>query len=74
MKVFKTSLYQSFSDSLKKVFYHLYFNAFRLGSEMAIRQDNAADINTRFDIDLDSIPAESEGRLEVFNLKQDGPC
>ena len=59
-------------DSLKKVFYHLYFNAFRPGSEMAIRQDNAADINTRFDIDLDSIPAESEGRLEVFNLKQDG--
>ena len=59
-------------DSLKKVFYHLYFNAFRPGSEMAIRQDNAADVNTRFDIDLDSIPAESQGRLEVFNLKQDG--
>ena len=59
-------------DSIKKVFYHLFFNAFRPGSQMAIRQDNAADVNTRFEIDLDSISPNDEGRLDVFNVKQDG--
>jgi hypothetical protein len=35
-------------ETLNKVFYHLYFNAFKPGSEMAIRQKNSADKNTRF--------------------------
>lgn len=59
-------------DSLTKVFYHLYFNAFQPGSDMAIRQNNGADDNTRFDVDLDSIQPEDEGRLIVKNLRQDG--
>ena len=59
-------------DTLQKVFYHLYFNAFKPGSDMAVRQDNGADRNTRLDIDLDDIRPEDEGRLLVKNLKQDG--
>tara|TARA_A200000113_G_scaffold220319_1_gene230295 strand:- start:155 stop:1999 length:1845 start_codon:yes stop_codon:yes gene_type:complete len=59
-------------ETLKKVFFHLYFNAFKPGSEMAIRQDNSADKNTRFKLDLDSLTAKQEGFLKVYNLSQNG--
>ena len=59
-------------DSLKKVFYHLYFNAFQPGSEMSVRVKTGKDKNTRFDIDIDSLRPDEIGYLKVFNLKQDG--
>jgi hypothetical protein len=59
-------------DTLKKVFYHLYFNAFQPGSEMAERIKTGKDKNTRFDIDLDSLQPDEVGRLKVSNLQQDG--
>ncbi len=55
-----------------KVFYHLYFNAFQPGSEMAIRLKNAADTNRRFKIDIDSLTLEQQGFLKVTNLRQNG--
>ena len=58
-------------DTLNKVFFHLYFNAFKKGSEMAIRLDNGDDANTRFDIDINKLEPEEEGFLNVSNLKQD---
>ena len=59
-------------DSLKKVFYHLYFNAFQPGSEMSVRVKTGKDKNTRFDTDIDSLRPDEIGYLKVFNLKQDG--
>ena len=59
-------------ETLRKVFFHLYFNAFRPGSEMAIRQDNSADKNTRFKIDIDSLDPKQQGFLKVYNLSQNG--
>ena len=59
-------------EILKKVFFHLYFNAFKPGSEMAIRQDNSADRNTRFKIDIDSLDPKQQGFLKVYNLSQSG--
>ena len=59
-------------ETLNKVFFHLYFNAFKPGSEMAIRQNNSADKNTRFKIDLDSLVPKQEGFLKVYNLSQNG--
>lgn len=59
-------------DSLKKVFYHLYFNAFQPGSEMSVRVKTGKDKNTRFDIDIDSLRPDEIGYLKVFNLKQNG--
>ena len=59
-------------DSLKKVFYHLYFNAFQPGSEMAVRIKNGKDKNTRFRVDIDSLKSDEVGYLNVSNLKQDG--
>ncbi len=59
-------------ETLHKVFYHLYFNAFRPGSEMAVRLKSAPDQNRRFKVDLDSLTAEQQGFLKVIDLKQDG--
>src|SRR5210317_1686408 len=57
-------------ETLHKVFYHLYFNAFQPRSEMAIRLKNAADKNRRFDIDLDSLTLDQQGFLNVTGLTQ----
>ena len=59
-------------DSLKKVFYHLYFNAFQPGSEMSERIKTGKDKNKRFLIDIDSLNPNEIGYLKVSNLKQDG--
>ena len=59
-------------ETLKKVFYHLYFNAFQPGSDMAIRLKNGGDKNRRFKISLDTLSKDQSGYLKVFNLKQDG--
>ena len=59
-------------DTLNKVFYHLYFNAFQPGSEMAARIVYGKDKNKRFKIDFNTIPPEEEGWLKVSNIKQDG--
>ena len=57
-------------DVLNKVFYHLYFNAFKPGSEMAARIKNGSDKNTRFDIDIDTIDYKQQGYLKVYDLMQ----
>ena len=59
-------------ETLYKVFYHLYFNAFQPGSEMAVQLKNSPDKNTRFDVNLDSITKDQQGFLKVENLTQDG--
>ncbi|MDB4643823.1 M1 family metallopeptidase [Flavobacteriaceae bacterium] len=59
-------------ESLSKVFYHLYFNAFRPGSDMAIRLKNGGDRNGRFKVDLDSLNEFQSGYLKVSSLKQNG--
>tara|TARA_B110000263_G_C15301464_1_gene508210 strand:- start:588 stop:2417 length:1830 start_codon:yes stop_codon:yes gene_type:complete len=59
-------------ETLQKIFYHLYFNAFQPGSEMAIRLKNSKDKNRRFKIDLDSLLPASRGRIQIKNLKQNG--
>ena len=59
-------------ETLKKIFYHLYFNAFHPESDMAIRLKNGGDKNRRFEINLDILSADQSGYLKVSNLKQDG--
>ena len=59
-------------ETLHKVFYHLYFNAFKPGSEMAVQLKNSPDRNTRFSVDLDTLSLESQGALSVSDLTQDG--
>ena len=59
-------------ETLHKVFYHLYFNAFKPGSEMAVRLKNAGDKNRRFSVDLDTLSPAQQGFLKVSGLTQDG--
>ena len=59
-------------ETLHKVFFHQYFNAFRPSSEMAIRLKNAGDKNGRFKVDLDSLSPKQQGFLKVSGLTQDG--
>ena len=59
-------------DTLKKVFYHLYFNAFQPGSQMADKIKNGKDKNTRFSTNFDSIRPNEIGYLKISDLKQDG--
>ncbi|MBJ24810.1 MAG: peptidase M1 [Flavobacteriaceae bacterium] len=59
-------------DTIQKVFYHLFFNAFQKGSEMAVRIKTGKDKNYRFKIDIDTLQPSQEGFLKVFNLKQNG--
>ena len=59
-------------ETLRKVFFHQYFNAFKPGSEMAIRLKNAGDKNGRFKVDIDSLTTTQQGYLNVKGLTQDG--
>ncbi len=59
-------------ETLHKVFFHQYFNAFQPGSEMAVRLQSTADKNYRFKVNIDSLSAAQQGYLKVKGLKQDG--
>ena len=59
-------------ETLHKVFFHQYFNAFKPESEMAIRLKNAGDKNGRFKVDIDSLSPKQQGYLKVSGLTQDG--
>ena len=59
-------------DTLNKVFFHLYFNAFRPESDMAERLSTGDDVNSRFDINIKDIEPNEQGYLKVKNIKQDG--
>jgi len=51
-------------ETLKKVFYHLYYNAFQPNSEMAIRLKTGKDANGRFKVDLDTLSPANQGYLK----------
>ncbi len=59
-------------ETLSRVFYHLYYNAFRPGSDMAIRLKNGGDKNKRFKVSIDSLSEYQSGFLKVSSLKQNG--
>ena len=71
-------------DTLKKVFYHLYFNAFQPGSEMDARLQNIADPDGRMvnkirvdgkevkESRISKLQPNEIGYLKITNFKQDG--
>lgn len=59
-------------DTLTKVFYHLYFNAFQPGSEMDVRSRTIADPDSRVADRILNLTPEQQGYLKVKSLTQNG--
>lgn len=71
-------------DTLSKVFYHMYFNAFQPGSEMDLRLQNIKDPDSRmvtnkgtrenpdFKSRISTLKEDEIGYLKATSLKQDG--
>ena len=60
------------SDTLRKVYYHLFFNAFQPGSEMDVRSRTIADADKRVQDRISKLTPAEIGFLNVTNLKQEG--
>ena len=59
-------------DTIRKVYYHLYFNAFKPGSQMDVRSLNISYPDSRVKDRISKLGKNEEGDLSVFELKQDG--
>ena len=80
----KLTYYNHSQDTLKKVFYHLYFNAFQPGSEMDVRLKTIADPDKRMvktfkfgdketkKSRISDLTPVQIGFMKIFNFKQDG--
>ena len=59
-------------DTLKRVFYHLYFNAFQPGSEMDVRSRTINDPDGRVADRISKLSPSQQGYLKVNALTQNG--
>ncbi|UJH90197.1 M1 family metallopeptidase [Antarcticibacterium sp. 1MA-6-2] len=59
-------------DTLNRVFYHLYFNAFQPGSEMDVRSRTIADPDPRVGSRISSLTPAQQGYLKVSSLTKNG--
>ena len=68
----KLVYYNNSPDTLTKVYYHLYFNAFQPGSMMDVRSRNIADPDRRVLDRISKLKDNEIGYQHILSLKQDG--
>ncbi len=59
-------------DTLAQLFFHLYFNAFRPGSEMDVRSRTIADPDPRVGDRIAALKPDEQGDLRCSDMLQDG--
>ncbi|MCW9705489.1 M1 family metallopeptidase [Fodinibius salsisoli] len=59
-------------DTLRRVFYHLYFNAFQPGSMMDVRSRTIEDPDSRVGDRISKLPKDEIGYHHINSLTQDG--
>ncbi len=59
-------------DTLNKVFYHLFYNAFQPGSEMDVRSRTISDPDRRVGDRISKLSPAQQGYLKVNSLSRDG--
>lgn len=64
--------YNNSPDTLDRVFYHLYFNAFQPNSMMDVRSRTIADPDYRVGGRISKLGPDEIGYIKVKSLKQDG--
>jgi len=68
----KLVYYNNSPDTLTKVYYHLYFNAFQPGSMMDVRSRNLPDPDRRVMDRISKLSPDEIGYQHIISLKQDG--
>ena len=68
----KLTYYNNSPDTLDRVFYHLYFNAFQPNSMMDVRSRTIEDPDRRVLDRIYNLPEDEIGYHKITSLKQDG--
>src|SRR5882762_11071033 len=68
----KLVYYNNSPDTLLKVYYHLYFNAFQPGSMMDVRSRNIPDPDKRVGDRISKLKENEIGYQHILSLQQDG--